>query len=185
MQAEAQAPVGVEEPTVAEAELEAPVGVEEPAAVAAEPQAAVGVDEPAAVEATEADKPRARHRMRPRTTVKRFLRRVTITMGAAALVALVWYFASSAVVFSRPSPLDGQQPAGAEQLDDRVIVRKTHVPAATLRMGGCGANAPITQAVGGVQPASASRAPSGGASGASPSQRSSPMPTPTPMRPRD
>lgn len=104
-------------------------------------------------------------------------------MGAAGLVALVWYFASAAVAFSRPSPVDGPQPAGAEQLDDRVIVRKTHVPAATPRMGE--ANVPTSQALGGTQPASAGRAPSGAASGASPSSRSSPLPTPTPTRPGD
>lgn len=158
-------------------------GAEEPAAGEPEPQAPMGLKEPAAVEAAEARKPGARHRKRGRTTAGRLLRRVTITMGAAVLVTFIWYLASSAVVFSRPSPVDGQQPTGAEQLDDRVIVRKTHVPAATPRMGG--ANAPINQAVGGIQPASAGHAPSGGASGPSASLKSSPIPTPTPTRPGD
>ena len=152
-----QAHEGAEEPAAGEPEPQAQVGVEEPAAVESEPQAPMGLKEPAAVEAAEARKPGARHRKRGRTTAGRLLRRVTITMGAAVLVTFIWYLASSAVVFSRPSPVDGQQPTGAEQLDDRVIVRKTHVPAATPRMGG--ANAPINQAVGGIQPASAGHAP--------------------------
>lgn len=180
---EPQAPVGVQEPVAAGQASPAPVGVREPAAVGAEPEAPEGLGEPAAVEAAETGEPRARHPQRRRTRLGRLLRRVTTTMGAAALVALVWYFASSAVVFSRPSPVDGPQPAGAEQLDDRVIIRKTHVPAATPRMGG--ANVPTNQALGGTQPAGVGRAPSGGASGTSPSLRSSPMPTPTPTRPGD
>ena len=195
---EAQAPTGADEPGAESkaqkgadepgaAEVQAPESVEEPAAEAQTPE---GIEEPAASAVPEpdpaslhrAEKPRGQHGRRPRSKVGRFLRRAAITTGSAALVALVWYFASSAVVFSRPAPVDGQQPAGAEQLDDRVILRMTHVPAATHRVSG--ANAPINQALGVNQPAGAAHAPSGGPlAGSSPSPKSSPIPMPTSTRP--
>lgn len=114
------------------------------------------------------------------------VRRLTIGAGATAL-GLAWYFTSSAVT---AAPLAfGAQPAaagppvmGIEQLDDRVFVRRVHVPA--LRPPAGGVRAGAARPAGGAASASgAAAAPAVGGTAPAQAAAAAPIaqPAPTPV----
>lgn len=120
------------------------------------------------------------------------VRRLTGGAGATAL-GLAWFFTASAataapVAFGASPAADPQQPvSGPEQLDDRVFVRRVHVPAMRAPAGGVKAGTVATMSAaqaGSVGPAAGSGGASGGQAAAAGSTSSAPtaaQPAPAPV----